>query len=311
MKENEPLSKFSLPNFQFDRVIATGGMSVVIHGRRQTDGMEVALKLITPDFAAVTEYLEKLFQRGSEGEVAAQLHHRNVVKTLDYGTRRGQYYIIMEYVDGPNLSQLIRSGDERWKTNRRQLAAAVGRGLTYIHQNNLVHRDFCPKNILVASDGTPKIIDFGLAIPRSFKADWKFDRSGTPSYMAPEQVRGQRVDFRTDIYAFGVTVYEILTGERPYPPARTRMGKMQPHLNIEPPGPRRYDSTIPVPLEFVLMKAIEKTKDRRYQTMDTLMRDMQHIYTTFFGMHYFPEAIPGAEAPTSPAEESSPTDKSS
>lgn len=294
MKESEPLSKFTLPNYQLDRVIATGGMSVVLHGRRLSDGIEVALKLLTPECAAVTEYLEKLFQRGSEGEVAAQLHHRNVVRTLDYGTRRGQYYIVMEFIDGPNLSQLIRAGDERWKRHRNQLLLAVGRGLTYIHQNNLIHRDFCPKNILLSSDIVPKIIDFGLAIPRSFKADWKFDRSGTPSYMAPEQVRGQQVDFRTDIYAFGVTAYEILTGERPYPYARTRMGKMQPHLNIEPPGPRRYDRNIPVPLEFILMKAIEKTKGKRYQTMDALMRDMQHVYTTFYGSHIAAEPVDAA-----------------
>jgi serine/threonine protein kinase len=307
MKDNEAVSRISLPNYEFDRLIATGGMSAVIHGRRLSDGTEVALKLITPEFAAVTEYLEKLFQRGSEGEVAAGLHHRNVVRTLDYGTKKGQYYILMEYIDGPNLSQLIRSADERWKKNRYQHLLAVGRGLTYIHQNNLVHRDFCPKNILVGSDNTPRIIDFGLAIPRSFKTDWKFDRSGTPSYMAPEQVRGQQVDFRTDIYAFGVTAYEILTGERPYPPARTRMGKMQPHLNIEPPGPRRYDANIPVPLEHILMRAIEKVKDRRYQTMDALMRDLHHVYTTFFGSHFIPDSGSEAEPAKPAAAESSPT----
>jgi serine/threonine-protein kinase len=290
MKATDALARFGLPNHEFDRVIAQGGMSVVCHGYRLSDRFEVALKLITPEFAVVAEYLEKVFQKGSEGEIAASLHHRNVVRTIDYGKKRGQYYIVMEYIDGPNLAQVIRSGDDLWRRNRYQLLLAVGRGLTYIHQHNLVHRDFCPKNILLGSDGVPKIIDFGLAIPRSLKSDWKFDRSGTPSYMAPEQVRGQQVDFRTDIYAFGVTAYEILTGEWPYPPSRTRLGKMQPHLNIEPPGPRRYDPSIPAALEHVVMRALQKTRDKRYQTMDVLMRDLQLVASTFLGSHVVAEA---------------------
>jgi len=282
-RDNASEAKLSLPNYKFDHLIARGGMSIVYHGVRLSDGREVALKLITPEFAAVAEHLEKVFRKGSEGEVAASLHHSNVVETLDYGKKRGQYYIIMEYIDGPNLGQLIRTNDPRWRENRYLHLLAVGRGLAHIHQHNLVHRDFCPKNILVNSKGIPKIIDFGLAIPRTFKGEWKFDRSGTASYMAPEQVRGQQVDFRTDIYAFGITAYEMLTGERPYPKSRTRFGKMQPHLNIAPPGPRRYDDSIPAALEHVILKAMEKTRSNRYQTMDVLMRDLQHICATFMG----------------------------
>lgn len=275
--------KFSLPGYTFDRIIAHGGMSVVYHGVREADGREVALKLITPGFTSLAEYLEEVFQKGSEGEVAASLHHHNIVSTLDYGTRKGQYYILMDYVDGPNLAQLIRSGDARWRRNRYNFMLAVGRGLGYIHQHNLVHRDFCPKNILIDSHNVAKLIDFGLAIPRNFKGEWKFDRSGTASYMAPEQVRGQQVDFRTDIYAFGVTAYEILTGERPFPKSRTRFGKMQPHLNIDPPGPRKYDTSIPVALEHVVLKAMAKSRDDRYQTMAALMKEMQHVCSAFMG----------------------------
>ena len=278
--------KFILPNYRIDQVIARGGMSIVYHGRRESDGLEVAVKVITPEYSALAEYLERLFQKGSEGEVAASLHHTNVVRTHDYGKRKGQYYIVMEYVDGPNLGQLLRTRDPRWLENRYNHLLSVGRGLAHIHQHNLVHRDFCPKNILINSRGVPKIIDFGLAIPRTFKGEWKFDRSGTASYMAPEQVRGQQVDFRTDIYAFGITAYEILTGERPYPKSRTRFGKMQPHLNVEPQSPRRYDPSIPIALEHIILKAMEKVRDNRYQSLDVLMRDLQHVCTTFLGDTY-------------------------
>lgn len=271
----------SLPNYRFERMIAKGGMSVVWQGLRISDGLDVAIKIITPEFSSLAEVLEKVFKKGSEGEIAATMNHRNVVRTIDYGKKRTQYYIIMEYVDGPPMVQLIRTNEERWRNNKFEMFMAVGRGLAYIHQHNLVHRDFCPKNILVGSDNIPKIIDFGLAIPRSFRGEWKFDRSGTASYMAPEQVRGQQVDVRTDIYAFGVTAYEILTGERPYPESKTRFGKMQPHLNVAPVKPRKYNPLIPVPLEHIILKAMEKARDRRYQTMDAMMKDAQMVCNTF------------------------------
>jgi eukaryotic-like serine/threonine-protein kinase len=280
-KDAELIKKFSLPNYEFDRMIARGGMSVVVHGKRLSDGTEVALKLITPDFAAISEALEKLFEKGSEGEVAATLRHRNVVRTFEYGNRKGQYFILMEYVDGPNLAQMIRTGDDHWRESRYQYVLSVGRGLAYIHQHNLVHRDFCPKNILIGHNNVPKVIDFGLAVPVNLKGEWVFDRSGTASYMAPEQVRGQQVDFRTDVYAFGVTAYEILTGERPFPSSKTRFGKMQPHLNVDPTPLRRYDSNIPMAIEHIIMRALQKARDRRYPTMDVLMKDLQLVCSTF------------------------------
>ena len=116
----------------------------------------------------------------------------------------------------------------------------------------------------------------------AFKTKWHWDRSGTPSYMAPEQVRGQQVDVRTDIYAFGVSACEILTGRRPFPAARSRFGKMQPHLSVDPVGPRHYDRSVPMPLDHVVLKAMQKDQAQRYQTMAELMKDLQLIADTFF-----------------------------
>ena len=268
--------------YEVEREIARGGMSHVYKARGRESGSVVAIKFIEPEFDELAEKLEQMFRRGSEGEIAASLRHPNVVRTLEYGRKGKQYFIVMEYIGGPNLKQLIDLKDARWRDNRYRIALQVGRGLTYIHQNHLVHRDFCPKNVLLNRDGTAKVIDFGLALPATFKAKWQWDRSGTPSYMAPEQVRGRRVDMRTDIYAFGVSAYEILTGRRPFPESRSRVGKMQPHLNVEPPKPRQYDRTIPVPLEHIVLKAMSKEPESRYQTMQALMKELQLIADTFF-----------------------------
>ena len=270
-----------LNKYHLDSEIARGGMSVVYRAHlRDREHRVVAIKLITPKFAAVAERLEEIFHKGSEGEVAASLRHRNVVYTIEYGRFGKQYFIVMELIDGPNLKQLIDTGDPHWRDNRFRIVLEAGRGLQYIHQNRLVHRDFCPKNILLGGDNLAKLIDFGLAIPISFRK-WHWDRSGTPSYMAPEQVRGQRVDVRTDVYAFGISAYEILTGRRPFKESKTRFGRMTPHLNIEPPPPRDLDADIPVALNHIILRAMQKNKTKRYQSMDALMKEMQIVASAF------------------------------
>ena len=257
---------------------------MVHRGRRLSDGAEVAIKLITPEFTALAEQLDRVFQKDSEGEVAASLRHDNVVRTFQFGKKGKQYFIVMEYIDGPNLKQLIDGGVERWRQNRYRIALDAGRGLAYIHSHDLVHRDFCPKNILLDPANRPKVIDFGLAVPAHLKSEWRFDRSGTASYMAPEQVRGHKVDSRTDIYAFGMTVYEILTGRRPYPEAKTRQAKMTGHLNIEATPPRKYDPSIPIPLEHIIMRCIAKSPSQRFRRMEEILQPMAQLYAAFLNL---------------------------
>jgi len=270
-------------NYKILRKVAQGGMSVVFEGRRKTDDAAVAIKIIKPEFTQIAEQLEKLFEKGSEGEIALSLRHPNVVRTFEYGHKGREYFIIMEFIDGPNLKQLIDQRHARWSENRLQIALQTGRGLAYIHRNNLIHRDFCPKNVLLTEEGVPKIIDFGLAIPEQLRQKWRFDRSGTAAYMAPEQVRGQKVDVRTDVYALGVSIYEILTGVRPFPDDSDRFRKMAVHLNIQPTSPRQYNKNIPVALEHILMRAMSKEPDERYQNVDVMLKELQTVSATFFG----------------------------
>jgi len=272
----------SIEGYELQKEIAKGGMSRVYRARRKVDNEIVAVKVITPEHSQFADMLEQIFKKGSEGEVAASLRHRNIVCTHDYGRSGDQYYIVMEFIDGPNLKQLIDSGDPHWREHRFEVLLAVGRGLHHIHANNLIHRDFCPKNILLDSMAVPKIIDFGLAIPATLRGKWQFDRSGTASYMAPEQVRGQQVDVRTDVYAFGVSAYEILSGSRPFPEGKTRLGKMEPHLNAAPMPLRHFDPTLPMPLDHILARAMAKFPADRYRAMDVLMKDLQIVASAFF-----------------------------
>ncbi len=277
-------------NYRLIRQVAKGGMSVVYEGRRKSDDVAVAIKVITPEFTQLAEKLDEIFSKSSEGEIAIGMRHPNVVRTLEFGRKGREYFIIMEYIDGLNLKQLIDTNSVRWSQDRFRIAVGAGRGLAYIHKSGLVHRDFCPKNILLAADGTPKIIDFGLAIPEHLKDKWRFDRSGTAAYMAPEQVRGQKVDARTDIYALGVSLYEILTGNRPFPDDHDRQRKMAYHLNVQPTSARQYNRNIPVALEHILMRAMAKAPEDRYPSVEALLREFQTVVGAFFG--------PDAKLPT-------------
>lgn len=270
-------------NYTILREAARGGMSVVYEARRKQDNAPVAIKVITPEFTQLAEQLEEIFEKGSEGEIAISLRHPNVVRTLEYGHKGREYFIVMEYIDGPNLKQLIDQGNERWSDNRFQIVLEAGRGLAYIHKHQLVHRDFCPKNILLAADGTVKLIDFGLAIPAQMKQRWRWDRSGTAAYMAPEQVRGQKVDIRTDVYAYGVSMYEILTGRRPFPDNPDKYKKMAVHLNIEPKSPRRHNPHIPVALEHVMFRAMAKDTNDRYPSVDAMLKEIYAVANVFLG----------------------------
>ena len=263
-----------LNRYQILGRIAQGGMSVVHRARDQETGHTVALKILKPHSMEVAERLQRAYHK-SEGEIAMSLKHESVVRTFDCGIDGKRYYIAMEYVDGPDLKSLLTARDPIVTENRMSILMKMGAGLAYIHDQNLLHRDFCPKNVLLTSKGEPKIIDFGLCIPKRRKKRWKWDRSGTPSYMAPEQIRGQSVDQRADIYAFGLSMYELLAGKRPFRESPTREGKMQPHLNVLPPPPSHFDPVVTDSLDHICLRALAKNRDQRYLYMSELLAELR------------------------------------
>ncbi|NLW51603.1 MAG: serine/threonine protein kinase [Candidatus Brocadiaceae bacterium] len=255
--------------------IAHGGMSTIWRARHPQTGTAFALKILTPESAELQDSFGKVFA-AEEGKTALGLNHPNVIKTYEYGRQgRNEYYIVMEYVDGPNLETLILLHSPRVRENRFDLLLQVGSGLAYIHEQGLIHRDFCPKNVLYGSDGVAKIVDFGLSIPAGVRSPLAEARAGTASYMAPEQIRSQPLDERADVYAFGLSAFEILTCRRPFPVSSDRSRRMQNRLNTEPLKLRQVDPGLSERLEAIIGKCIEKDREMRYKSMLEVMRHLR------------------------------------
>ena len=258
-------------NYEIIDLINEGGMSHVYRARRLTDDLVVALKVLKAETLPDPDKSDRA-ARSTEGEIATTLQHENVVRTYEYGGSGGTRYIVMEYVDGPNLRHVIRKGGLAHE-NKLDVIMQIGRGTEYIHSKGLVHRDLCPKNILLNKDGVAKIIDFGLAIVEREKIPNLWERSGTASYMAPEQIRGNQGDCRADIYAFGLTMYEILTNRRPFE-GDSRLQKMQGHLNIEAPPPSQFNESISPAVEDIIMAALAKDANKRPQSMTAVLNKL-------------------------------------
>ena len=255
--------------------VARGGMSRVWRAKKPGDDQIYAIKVLTPESVEAMNRFKEVFET-EEGEIALHLNHPNVIKTYEYGhTGEGGYYIVMEYVDGPNLETLVVLESERTEANRFDLALQMGNGLQYIHEQGLIHRDFCPKNVLYGTGNVVKIIDFGLCVPTVVQERTFMGRAGTASYMAPEQVRSQPLDARADIYAYGMSIFEVLTHRRPFPRTQSRSRRMQDHLNIQPMRLRQVCPDMPEQLEAVIEKCIAKDREMRYKSMDAVMKDMR------------------------------------
>jgi serine/threonine protein kinase len=255
--------------------VAQGGFSRIWKARHPEKEGLFAVKILTPESSDMMDRFRAIFE-ADEGTIALQLEHQNVIRTFEYGREdKAHYFIVMEYVDGPNLEKMIATADRRVTDARLDLMLQLGDGLLYIHSQGLIHRDFCPKNVLYASDASVKIIDFGLTIPASVQSRSIISRAGTASYMAPEQVRNQAVDARADIYAFGLSAFELLTGRRPFPLTASRGRRMQDQLNIQPISLREVAPELPEELETVVGKCIEKDRELRYKSMADVMQDMR------------------------------------
>lgn len=209
-------------------------------------------------------------------EALAQFNHENIVRLHATGKYKGRHYAILEYVPGSNLKELILRNDPILTTQRRQLLAGMATGLAHIHERGFLHLDFKPENILVTSDGIPKIIDFDLSIPRPTRPRRASSLSGTFAYLAPEQILKQPVDERADIFAYGVTAYEMLTGKKPVAAAsRSELLQRYTRFNEHLRPLRFHNPDIPVSIEHVILKCLEKEPSRRYPAISLVVRDLQ------------------------------------
>ena len=249
--------------------VGHGGMAVVYKARQETLDRTVAVKVLSEHLATSDEFMHR-FTR--EARTAANMRHPNVITVHDFGQdERGVPYLVLEYVDGATLADLMDDGldDARIPDLLDQIAA----GLDYAHSRGVIHRDVKPGNVLLTDDGRVVLADFGLAwlLEGALHLTLTGGVIGTPEYMSPEQASGVAVDHRTDVYALGVVLFEMLTGDRPFT-ADTPISILLKHVQQPAPSVRTLRPDLPEAVDRVVQQALAKDPEHRFQSADALAR---------------------------------------
>ena len=257
--------------YELEELVGTGGMSSVYRAHDRLLERDVALKVLHQEFTADTDYVER-FRR--EARSVAQLSHPNIVTVIDRGEQDGRQYIVFEYVKGENLKALVQRVGPLPEEEAVRLALQIARALGFAHDNGLVHRDVKPQNVLLNGDGQAKVTDFGIA--RSLDVGGLTQTGtvmGTSDYIAPEQARGSQVDAQSDIYSLGTVLYELLTGEVPFPGDNFVAVAMR-HINEPPPSVRERRPDVSPRLDAVIRRAMAKEPRDRFRSMDELCAEL-------------------------------------
>ena len=243
--------------------IGIGGMAIVYRAIDRNTGHSVAVKVLKPEFNRDAEFVSR-FQR--EAEAASKMTHHNIVNLLDVGMDGENRYLIMEYVKGQTLKEVIREKGRLTAPVAVQITIRILSALQHAHQNGIIHRDIKPQNILVHADGHIKVADFGIARMANSSTLTKGDSvMGSVHYFSPEQAQGKGTDVTSDLYSVGVTLYEMLTGRVPFDGDSPVAIAMQ-HLHAAPEPIRRYAPEVPEAICHVCMKAMEKDPQYRYRS---------------------------------------------
>jgi serine/threonine-protein kinase len=263
--------------------IGSGGMGQVFRARDQVLGRTVALKVLPEELAARPGFVERF---RAEAKAAARLSHPNVVQVHDWGASDGSYYMVMEYVRGRTLREVLAA---RGRLPPAQAAAIIGRLLAALgsaHDSGLVHRDVKPENVLVTTGGDVKVADFGIARIAEGASVTSGEMLGTASYAAPEQIRGEAVDGRTDLYAAGCVLYELVCGSPPFEGSVAHV--LHEHLSARVPGPS-VEVPETAPLDQVVTTATDPDPARRYPSAGAMRVDLEEA------ARHLPEAPPLTE----------------
>jgi eukaryotic-like serine/threonine-protein kinase len=251
--------------------LGEGGMGVVFKAHDRVLDETVAMKTLRADAAESPEIRRRFV---SEIKLARRVRHDNVCGIHEYGDEQGLRYITMEFVEGVNLRKVMRARGHLPQSEAFQIALQVTRGLQAIHEAGIIHRDLKSTNIMLDAQGVVRVMDFGLAKQSGVDTTLLGAVMGTPEYMSPEQARGQRVDFRCDLYALGVLIYEVFTGVVPFR-GDTPVAVIAQHLNDPPPLEGPAAAAIPGPLVPVLRKALAKDPADRYQTIEAMLEALE------------------------------------
>jgi WD40 repeat protein len=263
-------------DYEITSEIARGGMGVVFRARQMSLNRAVALKMILAGQLANETEVRRFY---SEAEAAANLDHPGIVPIFEVGQHEGQHYFSMGFVEGQSVSQRLAAGPFPPR-EAAALLARVADAIEYAHQRGVIHRDLKPANILIDQSGSPRVTDFGLA--KKLQSDSALTGSGqimgTPSYMPPEQAGGERgeVGPAADVYALGATLYALVTGRPPFQ-AATAMDTVIQVLSDEPVPPRRLNVSVPVDLETICLKCLQKQPAKRYASAADFAADLRRF----------------------------------
>jgi len=258
--------------------LGRGAMGVVFHGFDPVIGRDVAVKTLRLSEAGTGLSREELIGRfQTEARAAGLLTHPNIVVVFDAGEEDGLFYITMEFVEGRSLQTLIDTRQPFPVSRVLKLMEQVCSALDFAHQHNVVHRDIKPANLMLTSDDVVKITDFGTAKILQFGTAQTAHVMGTPSYMSPEQVKGKPVDGRSDIFSLGVILYELMTGEKPFP-GQNITTVIYKIINEEPIPPRSLDSSIHPGLSAVITRALAKEPAARFQSCHEFFNALKNFH---------------------------------
>lgn len=263
-----------LDHYRLDAAVGRGGMSTLFRATDLNTGQVVALKLPNPEMEQDPILVER-FQR--EEQIGQDLDHPGIVKTIAEAGRSANY-MVLEWVEGTLLRALLGRHEKLSIERATRLALNICDALDYMHKRGVVHRDLKPENIMVLSGDQIKLIDFGIAMKEDARRITYAGPSplmGTPDYIAPEQVKGQRGDQRSDIYALGAMFYEMLTGQPPYT-GQNPLAVMNERLLHDPEPPRKLNKLISPQLQEVVFRALEREPRHRYATALEMQWDLEH-----------------------------------
>jgi serine/threonine-protein kinase len=262
--------------YQIAGKLGSGGMAEVFLARDDLLGRNVALKILHANYANDGVFIER-FRR--EAQAAASLNEPRIVSVFDWGSDDGTYYLVMEYVDGRNLRQIITEEGPLLPDRAVEIAIDVCAGLHFAHQHGIIHRDVKPANIHITERGQTKVMDFGIA--RAAAEDGQTVTKtgtvmGTAAYLSPEQAQGLDVDPRSDVYSAGIVLYEMLTGDVPFK-ADTPVAVAYKQVKENATPPSRVNPDVPQALDDVVMRALAKDPKHRYQSADEMKLDLERV----------------------------------
>ncbi|MDP9440956.1 MAG: Stk1 family PASTA domain-containing Ser/Thr kinase [Actinomycetota bacterium] len=258
--------------YEILRHLARGGMAEVFVAHDLMLDRRVALKVLFPELSTDRNFVER-FRR--EAQAAANLSHPNIVSIYDWGEEDGTYFIVMEFIEGRTLGQIIRQEGPLVADRAAEIGADVAAALSFAHRSGVVHRDVKPGNVLISPSGQVKVTDFGIA--RAANSDQDLTQTGavmgTATYFSPEQAQGHRVDPRSDVYSLGVVLYEMVAGRAPFA-GDNPMAIAYKHVREQPVPPRQVNPDVPEAFEAIVLQAMAKNPNDRYTSADELRQDL-------------------------------------